>query len=150
MVSPPRMSEDGDTALIQLAYDVPVGAFQGSEGADALREAVAPNERPGLQIEFGGQVPEAVNSVGLAGETVGAVAALCILLFAFGSIIAAGLPVAVALIGVGTGYALVLILAGFTNVSMSAPSIASMVGVGVGIDYALLLVTRFREYFPDS
>jgi RND superfamily putative drug exporter len=150
MVSPPRMSGDGDTALIQLAYNVPVGAFQGSEGADALREAVAPIERGGLQVEFGGQVPEAVNSMGLAGELVGTVAAVCILLFAFGSIVAAGLPVAVALVGVGTGYALVLILAGFTNVSMSAPSIASMVGVGVGIDYALLLVTRFREHLPHS
>ncbi|WP_083406729.1 MMPL family transporter [Mycolicibacterium rutilum] len=150
MVSPPRMSADGHTALIQLTYDVPAGAFRGSEGVDALREAVAPIERGGLQVEFGGQVAENVNSFGLAGELVGVVAAVCILLFAFGSIVAAGLPVATALIGVGTGYALVLILAGFTNVSTSAPSIAAMVGVGVGIDYALLLVTRFREYLPHS
>lgn len=150
MVSPPRMSDSADTALIQVAYNVPVGAFTGSEGADALREAVAPIQRDGLQIEFGGQVPEAVNTFGVTGELIGTIAALCILLFAFGSIIAAGLPIAVALVGVGTGTALVLILAGFTNVSESAPSIATMVGIGVGIDYALLLVTRFREYLPVS
>ncbi len=150
VVSPPRLSAGEDTALVQLAYNVPVGAFRGSEGADALRRAVAPIQHDGLQIEFGGQLPEAVNSFGLDGESLGFVAALCILLFAFGSIIAAGLPVAVALIGVGTGTALILILAGSTNVSTSAPSIASMVGVGVGIDYALLLVTRFREHLPAS
>ncbi len=150
IVSPPRLSAGEDTALIQLAYNVPVGAFHGSEGADALRRAVAPIQRDGLQIEFGGQMPENVNSFGVAGESLGIIAALCILLFAFGSIVAAGLPVAVALVGVGTGAALILILAGFTNVSTSAPSIAAMVGVGVGIDYALLLVTRFREHLPTS
>ena len=68
-----------------------------------------------------------------------------ILLVAFGSIVAAGLPLATALIGLGIGSAAIAVLAGATQVSSVAPTLATMVGLGVGIDYALFVLTRHRE-----
>ncbi|MCX5043804.1 MMPL family transporter [Aldersonia sp. NBC_00410] len=149
-VSPPRISEDGDTALIGLNYDIPVTDFQGTEGIDALRAATAAAEQSGLQVELGGEVPENVGTPSGTAEAIGIVVALVILLFVFGTIVAAGLPLLVALIGVGVGMALITIMAGFTDISVNAPSVAMMVGVGVGIDYALLLVTRFADALRPS
>src|SRR3990170_4318776 len=63
-----------------------------------------------------------------------------------GTVVAAGLPLLVALVGLGVSVAGVTLLAGVTNVSTSAPTVALMVGLGVGIDYALLLITRFMEH----
>ncbi|WP_338889858.1 MMPL family transporter [Rhodococcus sovatensis] len=144
-VSPARISSDGDTALISVQYRIPVTDFQGTDGIDALRSATAPLEREGIQVELGGQVAENISSPGGTAEAVGIVVALVILLLAFGSVVAAGLPIVVAIIGVGIGSGIVAVLASFTQISPMAPTIATMVGIGVGIDYALLLVTRFAD-----
>ena len=80
------------------------------------------------------------------GELIGIVAALLILVLAFGSVVGAGLPVAVALIGLGVGVGGITLLAATMDVSTAAPMVATMVGLGVGIDYALLLVTRYVEF----
>ncbi|WP_068278127.1 MMPL family transporter [Aldersonia kunmingensis] len=149
-VAQPRISDDGDTALIGLNYDIPVTDFQGTEGIDALRAATAPLEQSGLQVELGGEVPENVGTPSGTAEAIGIVAALIILFFVFGTIVAAGLPLLVALVGVGVGMALITIMAGFTDISVNAPTTAIMVGVGVGIDYALLLVTRFADALRPS
>ncbi|GAA3392018.1 MMPL family transporter [Cryptosporangium minutisporangium] len=144
-VSPPRVSGDRDTALFSLTYTVPVTDFQGSEALDALEGAAKPATDAGLQVEFGGQVAENIGSVSGIAEAIGIVAALIILLLAFRSVVAAGLPIAVAIVGLGIGSAAILLLAAVSDVSTTAPTVASMVGLGVGIDYALLLVTRYAE-----
>ncbi|SHM93852.1 MMPL family transporter [Cryptosporangium aurantiacum] len=144
-VSPPRVSADGDTVLFSVTYTVPVTDFKGTEGLDALEAAAKPATDAGLQVEYGGQVAENLGSVSGVAEAIGIVAALIILLFAFRSIVAAGLPIAVAIVGLGIGSAAIMLLAAVTDVSGTAPTVASMVGLGVGIDYALLLVTRFGE-----
>ncbi|MBJ8340865.1 MMPL family transporter [Antrihabitans sp. YC3-6] len=144
-VAPPRVSADGDTALIDLSYSVPVTDFSGTEGIDALRAATAPTEDAGYQVELGGQIPENISAPSGVAEAIGIVVALIILVFAFGSIVAAGLPLAVAFVGVGIGSALITVMAGFTDISNIAPTVATMVGIGIGIDYALLLVTRYAE-----
>ena len=145
LVEPPRMSPDGDTALISVHYGVPVTTFEGSEGVDALRSAAAELQQSGVQVELGGEVPENFAPPSGTAELIGIAVALMILIFAFGSVIAAGLPLAVALVGLGIGSSLITILAAVTDVSNTAPTIASMVGIGVGIDYALLLVTRYVD-----
>ena len=81
-----------------------------------------------------------------SGELIGIVAALLILVLAFGSVVSAGLPIAVALVGLAVGSAGITLLAATMDVSTAAPMVATMVGLGVGIDYALLLVTRFAEF----
>jgi RND superfamily putative drug exporter len=144
-VTPPRMSADGDTALITVQYDVPVTDLSGATGVDALRTATAATERAGLEVELGGQVAENQSAPGGTAEMVGVLVALVIMLVAFGSVVAAGLPLAVAFVGLGIGTGLMALLAAVTDVSTSAPTVAEMVGIGVGIDYALLLVTRHVE-----
>ena len=84
------------------------------------------------------------------GELIGIAGALVILLLMFGSVVAAGLPVLVAVAGLAVGSAGITVLCGVMSVSPSAPMVASMVGLGVGIDYALLLLTRTRDHLADG
>ncbi len=145
VVEPTRLSADADTALVGVRYDVPVTSFRGSEAVDALTSATQPLQDSGYQVGLGGQVPENFAPPGGVAELAGIVVALIILVIAFGSVIAAGLPLAVALVGLGIGTSLIALLAAVTEVSTTAPTVATMVGIGVGIDYALLLVTRYVE-----
>ncbi|GAA1125497.1 MMPL family transporter [Kitasatospora arboriphila] len=144
-VAQPVLSARGDTALITVDYSVPVTDFKGSAGLDALREAAKPTERSGLQVEFGGQLPENFTAPNGAAEMIGMGAALVILVIALGTVVSAGLPLVVALAGLGLGTGLTTLLAAVTDISPTAPTVASMVGLGVGIDYALLLVSRHVE-----
>ena len=144
-VAPAVLSPTGDTALLGLTYRIPVTAFKGSEGLDALREAAKPVEQAGLQVEFGGQLPENFSAPSGSAEIIGIVAALFILVLSLGTVVSAGLPLIVALAGLGLGTAVVYLLAALTDISATAPTVASMVGLGVGIDYALLLVSRHVE-----
>ncbi|MEV4611164.1 MMPL family transporter [Kitasatospora sp. NPDC049258] len=144
-VAPPVFSAQGDTALIAVNYLIPVTSFKGSEGLDALREAARPAQDSGLQVEFGGQLPENFTAPDGTAEIIGIVAALLILVLSLGSLVSAGLPLVVALAGLGAGTALTTLLAAVTDISPTAPTVASMVGLGVGIDYALLLVSRHVE-----
>lgn len=102
-VAPARLSDDGATALVAVQYRVQVNDMPGSTGVDGLRSAAAPLERAGLQVELGGQVPENFTSPGGTAEVIGILAALAILVIAFGNLVAAGLPIAVALVGLGVG-----------------------------------------------
>lgn len=144
-VAPAVFSQTGDTALLGLTYGIPVTAFKGSEGVDALREAAKPVEQAGLQVEFGGQLPENFSAPSGGAEVIGIVAALFILVLSLGTVVSAGLPLVVALAGLGLGTAVIYLLAALTDISATAPTVASMVGLGVGIDYALLLVSRHVE-----
>ena len=145
VVSPPVVTEDGRTAIISVQYTVPVTDFAGDEGLVALEEATASLEDAGYQVAFGGQVPENVQAPGGTAELVGLAAALVILLFAFGSVLAAGLPLGIALVGLGIGTGLITLMAATTDVSTVSPTLASMIGIGVGVDYALFIVTRHRD-----
>ncbi|WP_433051240.1 MMPL family transporter [Dactylosporangium sp. CS-033363] len=145
IVQPARMSADGDTALIGVQYDIPVTDFEGTTAMDALRAAAEPLKREGLQVEFGGQVAENISAPSGTAEAVGIVAALLILVLALSSVVAAGLPLVVAIAGLGIATAVIALLEKVTDISNTAPTVATMVGLGVGIDYALLLVARHIE-----
>src|SRR5262249_59000690 len=85
-----------------------------------------------------------------ASEAIGILAAIIVLLIAFGSVLAAGLPIMTALFGIGTGIALVQLTAnGLTMPDFTTQAVA-MIGIGVGIDYALLIVTRYRQALRDG
>ncbi|MEV4558687.1 MMPL family transporter [Kitasatospora sp. NPDC049285] len=144
-VTPPVPSQHGDTALLTVSYRVKVTEFKGSEGLDALRAAARPTTDAGYQVEFGGQLPENFSAPDGTAEAIGMLAALVILVVALGTVVSAGLPLVVALAGVGVGTGLTTLMAAVTDISPTAPTVASMVGLGVGIDYALLLVSRQVE-----
>ena len=145
-VDPPRISDDGKTAVLRLAYDTQVTHPDLMGNIKPLEKAVQATRDAGVQVEFGGDQPAtAAAPIKGHGELIGVGAALLILMLAFGSVIAAGLPIVVALGGLAVGSAGVTLLAAVTDVSTSAPIVASMVGLGVGIDYALFIVTRHRQ-----
>ncbi len=144
-VAPAAISQDGGTALIAVQYDVPVTDFKGDAGLVALEDATADLGKQGYQVEFGGQMPENIAAPGGAAEMVGIGIALLILFLAFGSFVAAGLPIGIALVGLGIGTGGVTLLAALADVTTIAPTLASMIGIGVGVDYALFIVTRHRD-----
>ncbi len=145
-VSLPRMSADGDTALLAVEYDAPVTDRDLMGKGEPLVEAVEPTRDTGLQVELNGTMAEqSAEPMKGTGELIGIAAALLVLVLAFGSVVAAGLPIGAALVGLVLGGFGTTLLAGAMDVSPSAPIIGTMVGLGVGIDYALLLVVRFAE-----
>jgi len=150
-VSEPRMSAEGDTALITVSYAVPVTDPDLMGNLEPLERAVRPTQDAGIQVELGGDLPDtAAAPMSGRGELIGVLAALLILVLAFGSVVGAGLPIGTALVGLGVGSGGLAILAGTMDVSTSAPTVATMVGLGVGIDYALLLVSRHVEYLRQG
>ena len=85
-----------------------------------------------------------------ASEAVGILAAVLILLLAFGSLLAMGLPIMTALFGIGIGLAVVTLLARVMDIPSFAPQVTAMIGIGVGIDYALFISTRYREALHEG
>ncbi|GLW68040.1 membrane protein [Kitasatospora phosalacinea] len=144
-VSEPIPSRTGDTALLTVGYDVKVTAIKRVEGMDALQAATRAATDAGYQVEFGGELPEHFSAPNGTAEAIGMGAALVILVVSLGSVVAAGLPLLVALAGLGAGTGLITLMSAVTDISGIAPTVASMVGLGVGIDYALLLVSRHVE-----
>jgi len=139
---PTRVSLDGRIAISSLQldrkpWDVPV-----STGKRMIHEARAASTN-GLQIELaGGPIMNAEG--GQSPQGVGFFVAAIVLLIAFGSLVAAGLPLATALFGLGISSSLILVLALVIDVPEWAPAVAGLIGIGVGVDYALLVLTRFR------
>jgi RND superfamily putative drug exporter len=140
-----RVSDDGRVGVAEITLDLPSGEL-GPEPAKALAAAVAPARSAGLRAEVGGEAVFLNTETAPSGaEAVGVVVALVVLVVAFGTLVAALVPIALALVAVATGLSAVALLAGALDVSSAAPTIAAMVGLGVGIDYALFIVSRYRE-----
>jgi RND superfamily putative drug exporter len=144
-----QVSRDGRTAFATVNYTQPANVLPNSAGKPLLA-AVSGVHVPGLHVAAGGQVVENAEgfSVGPATE-VGVLAALIILLITFGSLAATGMPLVTAGLGLITGVALIGLGTRVTNMSNISPELALMIGLGVGIDYALFIVTRFRENYLE-
>ncbi|MFC5667971.1 MMPL family transporter [Kitasatospora misakiensis] len=140
-----QVSDDGRTAIGQVQYDKKLRKLT-EEATTRLQGAAEEARRAGLEVSFRGQVVDLSSQSETSGaEFVGLVAALVILLIAFGSFVAAGLPILVAITGLVLGTAGVLIAGAGLSIPTIAPIVAVMLGLGAGIDYALFVVTRFRE-----
>jgi len=142
-VSEPLTSNDGRVALAQVSW-----AAQSSElpeGSVAAVQAAAETARDaGVRVEFGGDAVDSEPSVGGLGELIGLAVAGIVLLITFGSLVAAGLPLLTALIGVVIGIMGITALTGVVDMDSSVPTVALMLGLAVGIDYALFIVSRHR------
>ncbi|HEX6425920.1 MAG TPA: MMPL family transporter, partial [Acidimicrobiales bacterium] len=110
---------------------------------DEVRALVADTEVPGATVELGGDA--FVEEPEFSSEVVGFIAAMIILLVAFGSLLAMGLPLLTAIFGIVTGIALVGLTVNLVGMPSFSNQAVAMIGIGVGIDYALLIVTRYRE-----
>ncbi|WP_055712692.1 MMPL family transporter [Streptomyces torulosus] len=140
------VSADGRIAVVRVQY--PDQSRLSAEDLDALVDLGdrLRAELP-LRIEMGGSLFYAFSDPdGGASELIGLLAAAAILFLAFGSLVAAALPIGMAVFGLTVGVATMTVLAGMTEVPTFAPVLGSMVGLGVGIDYALFVLARHREY----
>ncbi|WP_330348314.1 MMPL family transporter [Streptomyces sp. NBC_00582] len=140
-----QISEDGHTAYATVTFADRAEDIDTSEARAVVKTAKAA-ESDGLQVELGGSAIALTESTGghLA-EIVGVAVAAVVLFLAFGSLAASLLPIATALVGVGTAYAGIQLLGHAMTVADFAPMLGMLVGLGVGIDYALFIVTRHRR-----
>jgi RND superfamily putative drug exporter len=145
-----EVSRDRSTAFATINYSKRANQLPDKTGQPVLT-AINAVKLPGLTLAAGGQVIEQAEgfSIGPA-TTVGVVAAMVILLLTFGSLVGAGMPLVTAGLGLITGIALVGLATHITSMSNVAPELAIMIGLGVGVDYALFIVTRFRENYTRS
>ena len=143
---PGMVSADGQTlrTTIRLATEKAEDvAVADTQELIAVAEAA---EHDGFQVALGGQPIALAQAQPIGSEMIGLIAAIIILLLTFGSVVAAGLPVFTALAGLAVSSMLTGIVAALMPVPDWSTSLATMIGLGVGIDYALLMVTRFREW----
>jgi putative drug exporter of the RND superfamily len=139
----PAISADGTTALLTVQFADRTRNIPDASIA-AVQELATPLIDAGLQVEFGG--PPMEKEHGPSGsEAIGLVAAMGILLLAFGSVVAMLVPIGVAVAALALGIQIVGLLTGAVTIGTAGPVVAAMIGLGVGIDYALLIVTRHRE-----
>jgi putative drug exporter of the RND superfamily len=138
-----EVSRDGTIAVARLPLTMTPGAVPLKTG-ERLIEMGEQRSGDGLRVELGGQAIGNAQRGEISSETIGFAIAALVLLFTFGSIVASGLPIATALFGLGISSALIGALAAVVDTPDWASSVAAMIGIGVGIDYALLILTRFR------
>ena len=140
-----RISADGKIAYADVHFDTRAAEVPVSIGKKLISEVKAANA-DGLQFEAtGGPLEKAEQPEFGIAEIIGLLAAIVILLVAFGSLLAMALPIVTALFGIGIGVSLIALIGHLLDVPSFAPQVALMIGIGVGIDYALLIVTRYRD-----
>ncbi len=120
------------------------------DAGDRLVAEATPLRDQGYQVEFGGELKVDAEKIGGSSEMIGLLVAVVVLLIAFGSVVAMGLPLGTALIGLGTGLSVITVAEAFIDVPTVSPTLATMIGLGVGIDYALFIVTRHREHLHQG
>ncbi len=147
--TPTRVSRDGTIGATTLpltvaAWDVP------KEDGEKLIAAAEKNSGAGLEFKLGGDPIYAAQEQA-SPEVLGFLGAAIVLLIAFGSVVAAGLPLAIALIGLGVSSGgLIVLLANVVDVPDWTMAVSGLIGIGVGIDYSLLVLTRFRAAMNEG
>ncbi|TCC20643.1 MMPL family transporter [Kribbella sindirgiensis] len=137
------ISADGRTGYAQVTYKVTAQEIT-PEAQQAVADAVEPARAAGLTVEFGGDALQGQGEQPLT-EVIGIGVAAVVLLITFGSLIAAGLPLLSAIIGVGLGVTAISTISGFVDIGSGTPILALMIGLAVSIDYALFIMSRYRH-----
>jgi RND superfamily putative drug exporter len=138
------VSQDGTTAYATVTYKATAADLSDASRThleDTLRQA----QKSGLTVEAGGTAVADQGGPGGAAEIIGVALAAVVLLVTFGSLAAAGLPLLTALVGVGLSIATIMVLSEALGLSTTTGTLAMMLGLAVGIDYALFVVSRYRE-----
>jgi RND superfamily putative drug exporter len=141
------ISANGQIAFATVVFNEKANLLPKSAPERVVKVARAAG-KPGLQVELGGQAIEATEQAGFGISTaVGLLAAIVILLLTFGSVVAMGLPIITALFGLGTGLGAIALFTHVVDTPNFSSELAAMIGLGVGIDYALFILTRYREAY---
>ncbi|MBQ0965626.1 MMPL family transporter [Streptomyces sp. RK23] len=138
------VSEDGSTAYTTVTYKVDAAGLTDASRSH-LDKSLEHARDSGLTVEAGGDAMEDMGGPSGTAEAIGVSVAAVVLLITFGSLAAAGLPLLTALIGVGISLFAITALAGPLGLADTTSTVAVMLGLAVGIDYALFIVSRYRE-----
>ncbi|MGI5398380.1 MMPL family transporter [Streptomyces sp. CA-135486] len=142
------VSKDGRTAYVAVTYKVSSMELT-KETRTALEKTGTEARDSGLTVEIGGDALQAVPETG-PGEIIGVAIAAVVLVITFGSLVAAGLPLLTAIIGVGIGISTITALANVLDLGSTTSTLATMIGLAVGIDYALFIVSRYRAELAEG
>ncbi|MEV5772949.1 MMPL family transporter [Streptomyces antimycoticus] len=142
------VSKDGSTAYILTSYKVNSMELK-DPAKDGLKEAGEKAEKSGLTVQIGGDALQEMPETGST-EIIGIAISAVVLAITFGSLVAAGLPLMTALIGVGIGISSITALATTLGLSTTTSTLAMMIGLAVGIDYALFIVSRYRAELAEG
>jgi RND superfamily putative drug exporter len=144
------ISRDGTIGFATVAFDQRANVLPAAAAKMVIAVATAARS-PDLQVELGGQAIEQAQQASI-GYTflIGIGAAIVVLLISFGSLLAMGLPIATALFGLGTGIGLIGLGSRVLSMPDFSSELALMIGLGVGVDYALFIVTRYREVYRTN
>ncbi|MEU8508743.1 MMPL family transporter [Streptomyces brevispora] len=142
------VSKNGSTAYVSVTYKVNSMELT-DETRTALKDAGETAQKTGMTVEIGGDALQVMPETG-ATEIIGVALAAVVLVITFGSLIAAGLPLLTALIGVGIGVASITALANVLDLGSTTSILAMMIGLAVGIDYALFIVSRYRAELAEG
>jgi RND superfamily putative drug exporter len=143
------VSPDGTVALVTVQLDATIEKVP-TPAIEAIMDAAADTRADGLQVEAGGFAVQNAEGAEAGSEGIGMVAALVILVIAFGAVVAAGLPLVVAITGLGISFSIITLLSHVLMVPEWGTGLAAMIGLGVGIDYALFIVNRYRNGLRDG
>ncbi|MFD7198754.1 MMPL family transporter [Streptomyces sp. NPDC059893] len=143
------VSKDGTTAYASVTYKV-ISTELTDKTRDALTDATDTTRAEGFTVETGGDAVQAEQEMGGSAELIGIAVSAVVLVITFGSLIAAGLPLLTAIIGVGIGVSGIAALGSVLNLSGTTSTLAMMIGLAVGIDYALFIVSRYRAEIAEG
>jgi putative drug exporter of the RND superfamily len=144
------LSKDQGTGYLSVTLAVPPGELSVGD-VQRIIDAANPAKKAGLEVETGGQLGQKVSKPSTeSSELIGIIAAMVILTFAFGTVVAMLLPILNAIVALLLSLAVIRLLGHVTTVPSVAPTLATMIGLGVGIDYALFIVTRHFRGLQDG
>src|SRR5215469_12380088 len=145
------LSKDQRTGYLSVTLSVSPGAISVNDAQTIINAATGPAQAAGIQVETGGQLGQKVSKPATEdSELIGIIAAMVILTFTFGTVVAMLLPIVTAILGLASTLSIIQIVSHAFTVSTVAPTLATMIGLGVGIDYALFIVTRHFRGMKDG
>ncbi|MCU1633572.1 MAG: transporter [Micrococcaceae bacterium] len=137
------LSEDGSTAVASVQFEQQINGVS-PELREAVQKEAAEAESAGVTVEYSKEIVEDVSGIVGATEALGLAVAAAVLIVMLGTLIAAGLPLLMAVVGVGVGVGITFALSGVVELNSISPVLALMLGLAVGIDYSLFIVNRHR------
>jgi uncharacterized membrane protein YdfJ with MMPL/SSD domain len=148
--TPGHLAADGHIAYATIQFDLTEGNIPGSEATALIHDATAASGH-GVTFSLGGDAVDlAETPYGGPSNGIGVGAAAIVLLIAFGSLLAMGLPIVTALTGIGSGLALIALIGHIFPAPSFSAIVAALIGLGIGVDYALFIVTRFRTELHEG
>src|SRR5499427_2311956 len=145
------LSKNQQTGYLAVTLSVSPGAMSVDDAQAIINAAAGPAQAAGIGVETGGQLGAKVSKPATEdSELIGIIAAMVILTFTFGTVVAMLLPIVTAILGLASTLSIIQILSHAFTVSTVAPTLATMIGLGVGIDYALFIVTRHFRGLKDG